>query len=395
MQLTIGLLGCGVVGNGFLSLLNQNRDLIARRSGLHVSVRKVLVRDKSKRAIDNLTDRAEDILGDPEIDLVVELMGGLEPARSLALQALSRGKHLVTANKLMLAESGGQLFEAARERSVRIGFEASVGGAIPIIRALSQGLAANQIESMIGILNSTSNFILHRMEAGDSFDSALRSAQVKGFAEADPSLDVDGPDAAQKLAILAWLGFGRSLGPLLVEGIRGLDPRDLNHPDYVVRHVGIAWRGGLRVHPALLPRSHPLAGVRDEDNAVLIQSDSAGDLLFTGKGAGSLPTASAVLSDVIDIALGGGCRVPPWEPAGSDSDFESRYYIRLVGVPGILGVVSTILEAHGIGVRRAVVQSDLAIFSERTQESRMIKAIEQLSRQPILHQKPVLLRVVE
>lgn len=395
MKLKIGLLGCGVVGKGFLELLHRNRNLIARRSGVDVAVRRILVRDLASRPAEPFTSRAEDVLDDPDIDLVVEVMGGLEPARSLALRALNRGKHLVTANKRMLAESAEDLFGAARRNSVRIGFEASVGGAIPIIRALSQGLAAHRPDSIVGILNSTSNFILHRMEEGHSFEAALSAAQARGFAEADPSLDVDGPDAAQKLAILARLGFGIRPEPLVVEGIRGLQPCDLVHPDYVVRHVGVAWRGGLRVHPALLPRRHPLAGIRNEDNAILVRSDSVGDMLFAGKGAGALPTASAVLSDVVDIALGGGCRIPEADEPESDSDFTSRYYVRVVGVPGILGLVSSILETHGIGVREAASRNHLALFTDPALESRMRKAVEQLSRQPVVHHKPVLMRVIE
>ena len=314
-KLKIGLLGCGTVGGGLVELVGKNSSLIRQRAGVELSITKILVRDPLKdrpgveRAL--LTTQPEKVL-ENGCDMVVELVGGIEPARTLIQRALARGKHVVTANKALLALDGFSLMKAAELQKVRLGFEASVCGGIPIIRALRNGLVGNQIQRLTGILNGTCNYILTRMtEDRVEFDVALAEAQAKGFAEADPTLDIDGHDAAQKLKILAELAFHSRVAADAVrtEGIRHITADDIQAArelGYVIKHIASAEVAddsiALEVHTVLLPSNHQLAGVRDENNAVLVRGDAVGEMLFSGKGAGSLPSASAVLSDIVDIA---------------------------------------------------------------------------------------------
>ena len=314
-KLKIGLLGCGTVGRGLVELVNRSSSLIRQRTGAELTITKILVRDlqKERPGVDRslLTIHPEKVI-ENGCDMVVELVGGIEPARSFIQQSLACRKHVVTANKALLALDGFGLMKAAETRKVRLGFEASVCGGIPIIRALRDGLVGNNIQSLSGILNGTCNFILTRMtEDRVSFEAALREAQAKGFAEADPSLDVDGHDAAQKLKILAELAFHAEISPdtVPVQGIRDITASDIEAAadfGYVIKHLAsvelVNGNISLRAAPMLLPAAHPLAGVRDENNAVLLRGDAVGEMLFSGKGAGALPSASAVLSDVVDIA---------------------------------------------------------------------------------------------
>ena len=314
-KLKIGLLGCGTVGRGLVELVNRSSSLIRQRTGAELTITKILVRDlqKERPGVDRslLTIYPEKVI-ENGCDMVVELVGGIEPARSFIQQSLACRKHVVTANKALLALDGFGLMKAAETRKVRLGFEASVCGGIPIIRALRDGLVGNNIQSLSGILNGTCNFILTRMtEDRVSFETALREAQAKGFAEADPSLDVDGHDAAQKLKILAELAFHAEISPdtVPVQGIRDITASDIEAAaefGYVIKHLAsvelVNGNVSLRAAPMLLPAAHPLAGVRDENNAVLVRGDAVGEMLFSGKGAGALPSASAVLSDVVDIA---------------------------------------------------------------------------------------------
>jgi homoserine dehydrogenase len=418
-KLSIGLLGCGTVGRGLVELVTRNRKLIAERAGVEIGVSKILVRDlKKDRGVDRslLTDRPEDVI-ENGCDVVVELIGGLEPARSFLAQAIERKKDVVTANKALLALSGTELFRAASSSGVRLGFEASVCGGIPIIRAISSGLVGNRIEAICGIVNGTCNYILTRMaEEGLSFEAALREAQAKGFAEADPSLDIDGLDAAQKLEILAELAFGAQVDPgsVIVEGIRHLDDEDIRSAKelgYVLKHVAIARDAGesldLRVHPALLPSVHPLAHVRNENNAVLLRGDAVGEMIFQGKGAGSLPTASAVLSDIIEIARHR--REPlvipesPRKPVAGD--IESQYYLRfpILDVPGVIGLIATALGNRGVSISHAAAtlvkgrpgHGNVRILAHRCRESVLRKSIEEIARLPVLNGKPVVLRILE
>ncbi|MGA8493285.1 MAG: homoserine dehydrogenase [Terriglobales bacterium] len=368
-KLKIGLLGCGTVGRGLVELVGRNDALVRQRSGVELQITKILVRDldKERQGVDRalLTCDPDQVLNNG-CDLVVELVGGIEPARSFIERSLSRGKHVVTANKALLALDGFSLLKAAEVQKVRLGFEASVCGGIPIIRALRDGLVGNNIQRLSGILNGTCNYILTRMtEDGVEFEDALREAQAKGFAEADPTLDIDGQDAAQKLKILTELAFSAQVDAeaVQVEGIRNVAAEDVQAAKelgFVIKHVATAEVSqdgvSLACAPLLLPRSHQLAGIRDENNAVLIRGDAVGEMLFSGKGAGSLPSASAVLSDVVDIACHkGGFSMSRGGHVGITSrDCASRHYLRFtVGSPSDIGPITTILERNGVGVSRA------------------------------------------
>jgi homoserine dehydrogenase len=310
-RLRVGLLGCGVVGGGFVRLLTSERDRIAARYGLEIDIARILVREpeRVRAGVDRrlLTTKATDVI-DGDCDVVIELIGGVATAGTFVRRAIHLGRHVVTANKALLAKCGVDLFAAAARRNVSLEIEASICGGIPVVRALQRGLAGDTVERITGILNGTSNYVLCRMEEGLTFDDAVAAAQARGFAEADPSLDVDGIDAAQKLRILARLAFAAPVRRATVTGIRHLTRDDVEaatRRGNVIRLVAEGRRvpGGveLRVEPRELPRDHALARVVDEMNAVQIVGRAVGELLLAGKGAGSMPTAAAVLSDVIEI----------------------------------------------------------------------------------------------
>jgi homoserine dehydrogenase len=368
-QYKLGLLGCGTVGRGLVDLVTRNRVLIRERSGVDLSFTRILVRDLSKPrpGVDQtlLTNQPDRVINNG-CDMVVELVGGLEPARTFIRRALSNRKHVVTANKALLAADGFTLLKAAAARNVQFGFEASVCAGIPIVHALKSGLIGNNIHSITGILNGTCNYILTRMEeAGFAFEEALREAQSMGFAEADPALDIDGHDAAQKLKILSELAFDGKLpdDAVRVEGIRDITSHDIEAArrlGYVVKHVAVGELDGeavsVRVHPVLLPESHQLAAVHHENNAVLVKGDAVGEMLFHGKGAGSLPSASAVLSDIVAIASRERAvsRVSQRSIDAADPDVECKRYLRFpVLETSAIGTVTSILERHGIVVNRA------------------------------------------
>ncbi len=313
-KLKIGLLGCGVVGGGFVRLLEEHAAIIRAHAEADLSISKILVRDAVRPrpfvAPALLTTRGEDVVRNGA-DIIVELIGGTSVARTLLRDSIASGKHVVTANKRLLALCGGELLDLASIHRVRVGFEASVCGAIPVIRVVRDALAGDRIESVEGIVNGTSNFIITRMEeTGATFAEALAEAQARGFAEADPTLDIDGSDAAEKITILAALAFpGIPVRWDRREGIRGLAPCDLSsaaHEGKVVRHVVSIRREGdvavLDAAPRLLPRGHPLAAVRGEGNGIVVRAHGAGELTLYGAGAGSLPSASSVLADVVEIA---------------------------------------------------------------------------------------------
>jgi homoserine dehydrogenase len=312
MRARIGLLGCGTVGRGFVELVDRERERIRARTGVSLEIAKILVRDVDKpRGVDRalLTTSALDVI-DADVDVVVELVGGVHCAGAYVRRAIELGRDVVTANKALLAAEGRELFAAGRRRGVRIGFEASVCGGVPVVRALQRGLAGDSIESISAILNGTCNYVLTRMEDdGLELGDALAEAQARGFAEADPSLDIDGDDAAQKLRILAGVGFDAPVRSVRVHGIRDVTLAEVEAARSrrsVVRHVATARRVGggveLRVERRELPEQHPLAAAKGENNAVLIRGRAVGEMLFAGKGAGSLPTAAAVLSDVIELS---------------------------------------------------------------------------------------------
>jgi homoserine dehydrogenase len=310
-KLTVGLLGCGVVGSGFVRLVDEDRARVASRFGLEIDVKRILVRDldRIRPSIDAalLTRSALEVI-DGGYDVIVELIGGTASAGAFVRRAIHLGSDVVTANKALLAERGAELFRAAADRGVALGFEASICGGVPVVRALQCGIAGDTIERITGILNGTCNYVLTRMAEGSSYDEALLDAQRKGFAEADPTLDVEGIDAAQKLQILAELAFDLPVRRRSVRGIRGLTSSDIADAachDQVIRLVAEARRvaGGLElvVEPRRLARDHPLSRIVDENNAVQIEGRASGEWLLAGKGAGSMPTAAAVLSDVVEI----------------------------------------------------------------------------------------------
>ncbi len=315
MTLLIGLLGCGTVGSGVVELVERRADKIAQMTGLRPSIAKILVRNKEKTrpsSIDpaKLTTDPKDILDNPKISLVIETIGGIEPAREFILAALKAGKHVVTANKDLIALHGPEILETAERNQVDILYEAAVGGAIPLVRPLKESLASSDITDLKGIINGTTNYILSKMtDAGLSFDEALGEAQRLGYAESDPSSDVDGLDAARKLAILSSIAFASivELSDVRVQGIRNVTAADVRFAEqlgYVIKLLAVGkdrdGRLSLEVRPSLVPKSHPLAHVSESYNALYVRGDAAGDLMFFGQGAGSMPTASAVVGDVIE-----------------------------------------------------------------------------------------------
>ena len=351
-QINVGILGLGVVGSGTVRVLTENSEDISRKVGVPIVVKRIAVRDKSKPrdvTIDPalLTERAEDVTDDPEIDIVCELIGGIAPAHDLVLRAIRNGKNIVTANKEMMAKAGHDLLHEAEERDLDFSFEGSVGGGIPIIQPLKQALAANKFSEIMGIVNGTTNYILSKMTAEDAgFAQVLAEAQAKGYAEADPANDVEGYDAQYKTAILSSIAFTSRVLPedIYVEGITRVSKRDIavaKELGYVIKIAGIGSDLGdalqLRVHPVLLPIKHPLAAVNDVYNGIYLKGSAVGDVMFYGRGAGSLPTGSAVAGDIIEIARNIqrgatgrlGCTCYDQKPALPIERLRTKYYVRL------------------------------------------------------------------
>jgi len=371
----VGVLGYGNVGGALVRLLATDGPTIAARTGVSLEVVRVAVRDVTEDrraglpAGCRLTDDAEAVVIDPDVDVVVEVMGGVEPARGLVFTALKSGKPVVTANKELLADAGAELFEAAVASGVDLLYEASVAGAIPLIRLLRESLAGERITRVMGIVNGTTNYILTRMsEDGASYDEALGEAQRLGYAERDPTADVEGLDAAAKAAIVASIAFGTRVvaGDVHREGITSVSGDDIavaGRLGYVVKLLAVAERAGdevaVRVHPAMVPASHPLASVRDSFNAVFIEGEAVGELMLYGRGAGGTPTASAVLGDLVDAAhnlrAGGSVRTSALDRAGVRpiDELSSEYYLNLdvVDRPGVLAKVATVFGEHGVSIR--------------------------------------------
>jgi homoserine dehydrogenase len=374
-RVRVGLLGCGNVGGALVAILARDADAIATRTGVRLEITRIAVRSTVKErsvAIDPalLTHDPAEVVADPDVDVVVEVMGGIEPARALILDALKAGKPVVTANKELVANVGQELFEAASTAGVDLLFEAAVGGGIPLIRPLRESLAGERITRVTGIVNGTTNFILTRMaEEGADYRAALAEAQQLGYAERDPTADVEGYDAGAKAAILATIAFGARVvaGDVYREGISGVTAADIAYAarlGYVVKLVAVAELSdegavGVRVHPAMVPTTHPLASVRDSFNAVFIEGEAVGELMLYGRGAGGMPTASAVLGDLIDAAhnlrSGGVGRTPLPSPAvlRSIDDLTSAYYLDLevLDRPGVLARVAGVMGDHGVSIR--------------------------------------------
>jgi homoserine dehydrogenase len=370
----VGILGCGNVGSALVQLIADHDDTIAARSGIRLEVVRVAVHNTAKeRAVSFsdgvLTHDADALVTDPRVDVVVELMGGMEPARRLIRTALDSGKPVITANKEVLANAGVELLEAAAKAGVDLLYEASVAGAIPLIRPLRESLAGDRLRRVMGIVNGTTNFILTRMsEAGDSFSEALAEAQSLGYAERDPTADVEGWDAAAKAAIIATVAFGAQVvaGDVYREGISGVTAEDIvmaGRLGYVVKLLAVVEqpaRGevAVRVHPAMVPTEHPLASVRESYNAVFVEGEAAGELMFYGRGAGGRPTASAVLGDLVDAAvnLRQGTAAPMAGLARARvrpiDELTSQYYLTIdvVDRPGVLEKVAGVTARHNVSI---------------------------------------------
>lgn len=428
--INIGLIGFGTVGTGVVKLLKGQAPLLERRLAARLRLKRIADLDITRpRDVEVdpkiLTTDAREIIEDPAIDIVIELIGGTTAAREVSLAALRSGKHLVTANKALLATHGLELFRAAAEKRVDLGFEASVCGGIPIIRAVREGLVANRIHSIEGIVNGTCNYILTKMtELGAPFAEVLKEAQDQGYAEANPSLDIDGIDAAHKLQILASIAYGGSVdfNAIHVEGIRGIDPDDIQYAKelgYRLKLLAIAKETDgeieVRVHPTLIPEDHLLASVGGVFNAVYIVGDATGSLMFYGRGAGQLPTASAVVSDVVEIAqnilyqrpsrpshipaiAGEGLKIRPMD------EVRTRYYLRVMAVdkPGVLSKVSGILGSHDISIasviqkgRHARASVPVVMMTHEAVEGAMRRALAEIDALDVVSRRTVCLRVEE
>ena len=387
--INVGLLGLGTVGGGTLTVLRRNASEITRRAGREIRVTTAAVRDLEKARTFagselHLTTDAMDVVNNPDIDIVVELIGGCTLAKDLVLKAIANGKHVVTANKALIAMHGEEIFKAAQDKGVMVAFEAAVGGGIPIIKAIREGLAANQIQWLAGIINGTGNFILTEMrDKGRDFNDVLAEAQALGYAEADPTFDVEGIDAAHKLTILASIAFGIPLQfkKTYTEGISKITRADVEYAEelgYRIKHLGFARRTAkgveLRVHPTLIPERRLIANVDGVMNAVLVKGDAVGPTLYYGAGAGAEPTASAVVADLVDVTrvltADPGNRVPHLAfqpnalsdiPILSMEDIETAYYLRLLALdrPGVLADITRILGDLGISIE-AIIQKEAA-----------------------------------
>ena len=374
----IALLGAGTVGSGVIQALSMNADIIAGRSGAYIEIKKILVRDAKKQRPEVngilLTDNFDEILDDEEISIVVEVMGGLSPARDYMLRSMAAGKHVVTANKDVIAQHLSELYTAANENTVDFLYEASVGGGIPIIKPLKECLTANKISEIMGVINGTTNYMLTKMtEKHISYDAVLRRAQEKGYAEANPSADVDGLDAARKAAILASLAFDTVIEfeDVSVEGISHITEDDIEYGlnlGYVIKLLAVGRNTDdgidVRVHPVFLPKMHPLASVNGVFNAVFVRGDVIGDAMFYGRGAGALPTASAVVADIIEVVrdivsgttgrmkyrIGERKKLCPVEKT------RSSYYLRLVVAdePGVLGEIATTFGRAKVSLKSVI-----------------------------------------
>ncbi len=379
-EIAVGLLGCGVVGSGTVRVLTDSADEIAQRVGAKLVVKKIAVRDPQKArtvtlAPGVLTGNASEVLEDPEIQIVAELIGGVEPAHGYILRAIQNNKNIVTANKELMAKQGHDLMLAAAKAKKDFFLEGSVAGGIPILAAIKESLAANRVKELMGIVNGTTNYILTRMtEEGAEFASTLKAAQELGYAEADPTSDVDGFDAQYKLAILASMAFNTTLGAddIAAQGIRQVSARDIavaRELGYRIKLVAKARDEGegriqAHVHPALLPARHPLASVNDVFNAVLVRGDAVGDVMFYGRGAGSLPTGSAVVGDMIACArniLAGstgrvGCTCYSKREVVPISEVESKFYIRLHALdkPKVLASIANVFGDFDVSIESVV-----------------------------------------
>lgn len=409
MAVKIGLVGTGTVGGGCLDILSNHKQDFLRHFGIDLELTRVCSRDPQAAASRGLQDifttDYHDVINDPEIDIVVELIGGTGVAKSVIVEALQAGKHVVTANKAIMATSGEEIMNLAEEKGLEIAFEASVGGGIPIIDPLKHSLIANRIDSIMGIVNGTTNYMLTRMDEDSlDYDAALKEAQERGFAEADPTADVDGLDAAAKIAILASIAFNSrvTMDQVYTEGIRRISPVDLanaHDSGYVVKLVAHARRGesgvNVRVHPTMIPEDHQLATVNGVFNAIFVEGDAVGQTMFFGEGAGAGPAASAVMGDVLEVArhvqMGikpiVGCTCTDELPIIAMDDLETKYYIRFVVAdrPGVLAACADIFAKNGVSVRTVTQRGnaaredvDLVFVTHTAKERDVRKTIDEI-----------------
>jgi homoserine dehydrogenase len=420
--LQVGLIGFGTVGKGAWDVLRRNEEEITRRAGRPIRITWIAARtlDRAREGTRgfnnvNLTNDPAIIVAQPEVDIVCELIGGLEPARTLVLEAIAHGKHVVTANKALLAHHGNEIFAAASEQGVMVAFEAAVAGGVPIIKALREGLTANRIEWIAGIINGTSNFILSEMRAtGASFADVLKEAQARGYAEADPTFDVDGIDAAHKLSIMSAIAFGvpMQFDKAYAEGISKLTREDIRYAEelgYRIKLLGITRRAKhgieLRVHPTLIPSKRLIANVEGAMNAVLVKGDAVGPTLYYGAGAGAEPTASAIIADLVDVTRMHTAdpehRVPhlafqpdqltdvPFLPIG---EVETSYYLRMRvdDKPGVLADITRILADREISIDAMIQkepsegedQTDIILLTHQSIEKQVVDAIARIEALP-------------
>ena len=431
--INVGLLGIGTVGGGTFTVLERNREEISRRAGRAIAITVVADKDLTRansivQGRAKVIDDALKVVNDPNVDIVVELIGGTGIAKDLVLKAIDSGKHVVTANKALLAKHGNEIFAAAQKKGVMVAFEAAVAGGVPIIKSLREGLAANRIEWIAGIINGTSNFILSEMrDKGASFDDVLKQAQKLGYAEADPTFDIEGIDAAHKLTIMAAIGFGipMQFEAAYTEGISKLTREDIQYAEelgYRIKLLGIAKRKAngieLRVHPTLIPTKRLIANVEGVMNAILVKGDAVGQTMFYGAGAGAEPTASAVVADLIDVArtmtVDPEHRVPhlAFQPDQlSDvailpmGEVETSYYLRLrvVDKPGVLADITRILADLSISIDAMVQkephegedQTDIIMLTHRTIEKHVNAAISKIEALPVVAGKVTRIRLEE
>ena len=428
-RINLGLIGFGNVGSGVIKILREKKSFLSDKIGLEINIKKICDKDiTSKRnvSVDKklLTRDAKQIIEDPQIDIVVELMGGIHPAKEYIMEALKKGKNVVTANKALLAQEGQELFAVAADRGKNIYFEASVGGGIPIIKSLREGLVANRFYSIFGIVNGTSNFILSQMSSSNcTFTDALAEAKTKGFAEKDPTLDSEGVDSAHKLILLTYLCFGRlvKLEDVFIEGISRISPADVNYASelgFEIKLLAIAKKEAddleVRVHPTLIPKTHLLSSVTGVFNAIYVGSDLAGSLLFYGPGAGQLSAASAVVADLVDLTqdIRAGLFRPTLKIIPDKSikrlrkidEFESRYYIRFMAVdkPGVLAKVSGILAKWGISIasvtqkeRRKAHVVPIVMITHEAKEKNLRAALAIIDRLDAIKESSVAIRIEE
>lgn len=411
-KVKIALLGLGNVGTGVWKIIHANKEEISKRSGYDIEISKVLVRNANKKRNveipdENITTDFNEILNDDSIKIVVEVMGGVEPAKEYMLKAMSKKKHIVTANKMLLATYGDEVFKKADEEGVMFNYEAAVAGGIPIIQGINESLTANKINHLYGIINGTTNYILSKMELeGSKFDEVLKEAQEKGYAEADPTSDIESYDAQYKLAILSSLAFGTKIDVNKVyrEGITKITDADMEYAatfKKTIKLLAIAkeidGKLELRVHPTMIPETHPLANVYDSFNAVFLNGNAVGDLMFYGRGAGELPTGSAVVADIVTLLRNNIYEENPipvvknnlWDKEIlSMDDIESKYYIRATvsDKPGVLADITAILGKNGVSLSSVIQREEekhdddvsLVLMTHMTYEKQLQDSIKQI-----------------